>query len=310
MNIAELKSKIILNELPSILIFTGDETGLMDIYIKEIVSKTGFKKQLSETVADVFNNCSNKSILTKNKIFIVYDDNDFLKNEKAWDKLNDILGKNKIILKYHSYDSRLSFWKFFNKNVVVFERMSESVLSKHLSSDYNLSLDRASKLVTGCGRDYFRCLLEMNKVLNLSSAKQINIDKSFDICYDKNILCLDIYTDLLNLVNFALCKNRSDLIKTYENLKIKNEPILKIIGALYYGFKNVLIAQSINNARNVQQNTGISYYNYIKAKESAGHYSNIEIENILYKLMTVEHDIKSGKIDPEIVMDFLFLTVL
>ena len=43
MNVAELKTKIIMNEIPSILIFTGPETGIMNIYINQIQQKLKYK---------------------------------------------------------------------------------------------------------------------------------------------------------------------------------------------------------------------------------------------------------------------------
>ena len=74
---------------------------------------------------------------------------------------------------------------------------------------------------------------------------------------------------------------------------------------VFTNFKNVLIAQTIHNAKNIQQNTGINYYQYKKAKDKSGYYSNERLIDILYVIMNLEQGIKSGTIDQEFVIDYL-----
>lgn len=308
MNVAELKTKIITNELPSILIFTGPETGIMNIYINQIQQKLKYKVHKVDSVEDVFKLSSGNSIFKINKLFIVTDDLVFLKTEEAWNNLSKVLSTNKVIFKFHNYDSRLGFWKYFEKETVVFERMSNNVLSNHLSREYNISLENCSLLAKNCDNNYIRCQLELNKVINFAKAHNITNDSAFKTCYN-NVLCLDINTDIFDFVNAVLTRNYKKMLKLYSNLKRQNEPVVKLISLLYNGFKNVLIAQTISNAKNIQANAGINYYSYIKAKETSGYYSNVEIENILYLLMKLEQGIKTGSIDDSIVVDYLFVNL-
>lgn len=308
MNIAELKTKIIMNQIPSILVFTGPETGIMNIYIQQIQEKLKYKVHKVESVEDVFKLSSGNSIFKINKLFIVTDDLVFLKKDEAWINLSKILGTNKVILKYHNYDSRLGFWKHFEADTVVFERMSNNVLATHLSKQFKVSVENCSLLANECDNNYVRCQLELDKVVNYAEAHNITNDSAFKMCY-KSVLCLDVNTDVFDFVNCVLTRNYKKMLKLYGNLRRQNEPVVKLISLLYNSFKNILIAQTISSAKNIQNTAGINYYSYVKAKEIAGHYSNVELENILYLLMKLEQGIKTGAIDDSIVLDYLFVNL-
>lgn len=305
MNIAELKSKIILNQIPDILVFTGPEVEIMNFYIKKIEDILKYKTHKLDSVEDAIKLSSGNSIFKIKKLFIITDDNTFLKQDKAWSNLGNLLAGNKIILKYHNYDTRLSFWKTFKNSTTVFERLSESVLVKHLVKDFGMSENNCLTLARNCSNDYFRCKLELDKILNYAKSKNIDIDNAFEKCYNDGTLCFDDNLDIFDFINAILVKNFINALNLMVILKNKNEPILKIIGILYTSFKNVLIAQTISSGKNIQQNAGINYYSYAKAKDVAGYYSNNEIEFILYKLMLLEQDIKTGNIDNDLVFDYL-----
>ena len=178
--------------------------------------------------------------------------------------MSKVLNTNKVIFKFHNYDSRLGFWKNFEKETVIFERMSNNVLSNHLSREYNISLENCSLLAKNCDNNYIRCQLELNKVINFAKAHNITNDSAFKTCYN-DVLCLDVNTDIFDFVNVVLTRNYKKMLKLYSNLKRQNEPVVKLVSLLYNGFKNVLIAQTISNAKNIQANAGINYYSYIQA---------------------------------------------
>lgn len=305
MNIAELKTKIVMNEIPNILVFTGEEMGIMDIYIKAIQDKLKYQVSKIDTVLDAFNLSSGRSIFKVNKLFICVDDLTFLKQEEGWDNLSKVLGDNKIILKYHNYDARLGFWKKFQQETVIFERMNNNILAQHLSKEYDLSIENAMLLGASCNNDYIRCKLELDKVNDFANSKSISMNDAFKSCYN-NVLCLDVDSNVFEFVNSVLTRNYTKILIFYSNLKAKNEPVVKLLSLLYNGFKNLLIAQTITSSKNIQQNTGLNYYSYIKAKEISGYYNIIELENILYIIMELEQGIKTGIIDDSIAIDLLF----
>ena len=302
MNIVELKTKIITNDLPNILVFTGCETGIMDIYIKQIQNKLGYVLTKCEDVLSVFNLTSGNSIFNVKRLFIVTDDLVFLKQDNTWKKLNKVIGSNKIILKYHNYDARLSFWKNFEEETVIFEKMKEDILAKHLNKDYNLDLDKCLYISKNCDKDYIRCKLELDKVVNYARFNRLDNNTAFEKC--KEVLCLDEDSNIFDFIKYISIKDYFNALRVLYLLKLSGESSLKILSLLYSNFKNILIAQTIHSAKNVQQNTGINYYTYQKAKELSGYYDNISIENILFIISQIEQGIKSGSIDESIAIDY------
>ena len=252
MNIAELKSKMITNQLPNFLVFTGKETGIMGIYLNQIT--TTFKGSIHkvETVLEATKLCGGTSIFKRNKLFIITDDTDFLKNETAWNNIKTILGTNSIILKYHNYDARLGFWKRFSNETVVFDKMPTHIVAKHISKEFGLDIGHATTISEMCDNDFFRCKLEADKVLHLSKCKFIDINTAFEQCLDTGVLCFDYNVDIFSFVDAALRRDYKLFIKMYNILVSQSEPILKLVSVLYNGFKNFL------SARTSRQNHG--YY--------------------------------------------------
>ena len=154
MNLVDLRTKLVMNELPDLMIFTGVETGVMEIYIQQIINKLSLPVSKANSVADVFKLCSGNSFFKSKKLFIVNDDLDFIKNDSGWDNIKKL--NNKIILRYHNYDNRLGFWKKFEQETVVFERMNLNVLINHLSKEFNLPAHYTTILAQNCDCDYIR----------------------------------------------------------------------------------------------------------------------------------------------------------
>lgn len=305
MNLVDLRSKIITNEIPNFLVFTGPETGVMEIYLKQIVQKLGCKVSKVESVESIFKLCSGSSLFNLPKLFVVTDDLTFIKEDSGWDKIESILGKNKLILKYHNYDSRLGFWKRFQDSTVIFDFMNNTVLANNLSRQYKLDIQNCSLLASACGNNFVRCQIEMDKVIRYSKIKNLSLDKAFEYCRNNGVLCLDVDYNLEDFVQAYLTRNYKKILILQDILQRSSEPVVKILNLLYNGFKGVLIAQTIHSAKNIQQNTGINYYAYLKAKEVSGYYSNNEVEFILYTLMKLEQGIKTGLIGEELVLDYL-----
>lgn len=304
MNLVDLKTSIVTNSVPDLLIFTGQETGVMDIYIKQIIDKLKLPVYKTESIADVFKLCSGNSFFKTKKLFIVSDDQEFLKNTSAWDNIKKL--NNKIILRYHNYDNRFGFWKKFENETVIFERMNLNILSNHLSKEFNLPLEYTTLLSKNCDCDYIRCKIELDKVLSYSVAKSVPVDQAFKICLNDGILCFDDNSTLDEFIDNILIKNYTKAIYLYNLLLKQSIPTLKILNFLYNSFKSLLIAQTVHSARNVQQNTGINYYQYMKYKNVSGYYSNEHIEYILYGVMQIEQGLKTGTINDTIALDYFF----
>lgn len=303
MQVIELKSKIIMNQLPNLLVLTGNEFYVLRYFVDNIIKKLkDYKVIKTENVKDIIPLCG-KSFFNIKKLFIVTDDETFLKDEKNWDKVQKFLGDNKLILIYHNCDKRLGFWKHFD--YVFFEYLEPKILCNHLNKDFGLSLDNCQRLINLCGNDYLKCKLELDKVCNYAQYTKLNLDDAFKCAND--VICANYNFNIVDFVDYIIQKDFKMALKILKLLK--DEPSLKILSFLYNGFKGLLIAQTIYSAKNIQQNTGLSYILYKKYKSMVGAYSVDEIEMILLNIMHIEQDIKRGVLDEKIAVDY-FLNFL
>ena len=172
MNIAELKTKIVVNEIPNILVFTGEEIGIMDIYIKAIQDKLKYQVSKIDTVLDAFNLSSGRSIFKVNKLFICVDDLTFLKQEQGWDNLSKVLGDNKIIL-----DSDLKVLDVNSESFAISLNLFDLELDiSKLSAGQMLNLkDLQIEQYSNFGSEIDEILKKFLAICNITSLKYENI---------------------------------------------------------------------------------------------------------------------------------------
>lgn len=144
----------------------------------------------------------------------------------------------------------------------------------------------------------------MDKAKSLSSVKNISIEEAFNICYNSNVFCTDIEIDVIIFVQYILKRNLMSAISYYEKIK-DSENSLKILTYLYNSFKNLLIVQTMKDRKNICTNSGISYYAFKDALNYIGYFKDIELENMLYYIMTCEQGIKKGTIDERFAIDYI-----
>ena len=233
MNVVELKACITSNNIPNLLVFTGEERVVLQVYIDQIIKKTAslFNCKKCDTVAQIFQYNIGSLFSTKANLFIVEDDEVFFKTSEAWDNIKKVCEKNKIILCYHTYDARQGFWKKFKKETVVFEKLEANILAKHLQQDYKLPFETCVVVAKGCDCDFSRSLLELDKLKCLSHHLGEELSQSFFNKY-KDVLCLDNYKTIFDWVQSVLQKNWTESFKLYRDLKEKQEPVVKLLSIL------------------------------------------------------------------------------
>ena len=96
--------------LPHYMIWYGEEQKIIDMYLERI--KTFYKPVHCESVAFVVNQLRVKSLDKSNKIYIVTEDEDFRKNEQAWNNVKEMLNKSKhiLLLRYADVNKKLKFY--------------------------------------------------------------------------------------------------------------------------------------------------------------------------------------------------------
>lgn len=310
MNIFELKKDIRNKTVGQFYTFCGLEREGMRIYWSEIASRTDREVLMIDSIREVIT--YKQSLLEKPKVFVCYNDRDFMTNETAWDKVLQALGKNLLILTVDSIDKRSKFAKRFDDSIVPFDYFTREVLTYHIQKQIDLSESGCSALIQACNGSYGRILLELDKV---TAIKQALPDWSYDDIVDemlyRGVIHEDVGDLLFTLGNAIISK---DIETAYTCTRDGDIPPLKLIQVLYNGIKRLLLVQRCKELgykdADITKETGIS------SKEIWGISHNVNTrtsENLIQCLQTLrkcEKAIKEGVLCEENVLDYLLITLI
>ena len=166
MNLAELKQSLIKRDISSLYIFTGTEYGILEKYISSISKLLGKERKSLDTVRDLFQSLTTTSLMKKDSLYIIKDDKDFLKTESKWGLLEKVAKNKNVILLFSSLDKRGKFYKKYKEKIVEFNKLTTNQLMKYVQKELGLRQEFGEQLISYCGNDYTRLVLEMDKIKN------------------------------------------------------------------------------------------------------------------------------------------------
>jgi len=174
MDINSLHTQLRSGQLSSFYVFAGPEWAVQKIYIDQIVKTSGLSMYRAETFTEVFRKISSPGLISKKYVFILRDDKELLKEEKAQAKLKpEFLKKNILILLLTTVDKRTKFFKAYKDTIVEFEPLKPAILKKYLQKEIDLSDRNIDKLMEVCEYSYGRCLLEIDKIRRYANARNL-----------------------------------------------------------------------------------------------------------------------------------------
>ena len=161
--------------IPHYMIWFGEEQKIIDMYLDRI--KSFYKPVHCDSVAFVVNQLRVKSLDKSNKIYIVTEDDEYRKNEQAWNNVKEMLNKSKhiLLLRYASVNKKLKFYTQQKDSFTEFVHLQPEILTSYIQKDINLSDDNCEKLISMCGNDYGRILLEVDKIKHLAKVRMKEI---------------------------------------------------------------------------------------------------------------------------------------
>lgn len=302
MELWELKDRISNNTIPNFLIFTGPELGLMDIYINQIAKVLETKPKRVDNVASVVSASKIFSLTAGNKYSIVRGDKSLLTSEKLQEKVRNI--KDYLVVIYDNIDKRSKLYKDFEDSIVTFNYMDEKTLLSLLSRKVNLSKENLEWLITACGYDYARCLLEIEKLNLFDEDKNTLLDEF----RRDGVIHSEIGDVIFQFVDAVMTRKKATSWKLYELLKLKGESNIKIISLLYNNFKALLSVQFCKDP--TAENTGLTPYQISLNKNRRGIYKDYELLDIIKLLSKTDYNIKNGIIEEPISVEFLLVKIL
>lgn len=309
MDIVTLKSYIKAKNIPNYLIFAGDEWKVQNIYIEQISKVTKKKCVRIDSVSEIFANLQNKSFLGQSSIYIVRDDKELMQNEKLQQRIEKVLGDNMLILLLTNVDKRTKFYKSNKASICDFERLSDKMLEKYALKEISLSKRNLERLIEICEHDYGRMLLEIDKIKRYQQVYKDDGNHSFEVLLADGTIYIpakDAIFDFVDAVLNRQCNNSFELLQECYDV---GEATMVMLSVLYKNAKAVLQVQTYRGS-DLSKATGLNNWQIRNAKAHLNKYTVEELIRMLHLIQKCESGIKSGKIEEQVVMQYILVEVL
>ncbi len=308
MNIMDLKTQIVKNELSNFYIFTGTEIGIINIYLEEMSNKLNLPITRADSVSSIYTRCMGGSLFGDDVgFYVIREDRDFMKAEEAYQTIShDIMAGNVIVLLYEKVDSRVKFGKFFKDEIIHFDKLTPQVLSSYIKKRINLSNNNIERLIELCSQSYDMCMLEVDKI------KQYNAEdpnKSFTDLLEMGVIYQPEESDVFKFTG-AVCGRRvNEALYFEEMLRDNGSTSIAMLGALYSSMKAVMLIQLCED-RDVANTTGLDSRQIYFNKGYVGKYSDTELVRAVKLIMKTVSDIKGGRIDDMYATKYVLASIM
>lgn len=314
MELVNLKSLISTKNIPSFLIFTGEEWKVQQLYITQISKVLGAEVKRVDSISEVWNKIGMKSLLSQKRLYLLRDDKELLTNEKVQSNLFKNLNGNYLILLLTNPDKRIKFLKT-NKDIIVnFDSLHPELLKKYLKKVIDLSERNLETLMQVCEYNYGNCLLEIDKIwkyvdYHINPQYTVDLNKVFEKLLQDGTIYIPPQDVIFDFVKMVLKNKPLQVYGMLRDLKANGEPTLVILSVLYNNTKHLLQVQSCTNS-DVAKTTGLSGWQIKNAKECVGSFKTGELVYLLRLIQRVEKEIKTGLIPEELAVEYVLASFL
>lgn len=322
MKLYELQKQIISKELDKVYVFTGEEIGIMDVYLDKIYSVVGCDVVRMDSVQESYAKMTQRRISGAPRCFVVRDDKEFLKQDKIWGTVFSLADKSPdyLILVYSSMDKRSKFYKQNTEMLTEFEKLSPEMLAKYIRKELPGMKERdAYKLAEICECNYSRILLECDKIRQYVAAQKRKVPFAVDINYgaalktlvEQGVIFQPIGDITFKFTDAILTRDYKNTSRYLREARQKGESEIMVLSILYNGFKQILMVQGLGrNQIEPVKRTGLTPWQVKMAKEKQGHYSISELIEALKIVRFVEKGIKTGQIDADVSLEYVIVNIM
>ena len=308
MEYTDVKQDIIKGAVKPFYVFTGEERYVLNKYVHKLAEVARKALQQRESVSECMRG-KTQSLFAQSGCFVVYDDKDFTGNEKAWDKVQEALGDNMLILVLSSVDKRSKFYKHFSEQIVTFNRVHPVTLKKYISDRMTLSNANAEYLIDVCESDCGRIFLELDKVKRVADR---NGSDDYDRWFDELVDSGAIYTPPRDVIfawaDAVIARKPAEAFRLLEECLELGEPALRLLLVLFNNVKWLLQVQGCDSG-NVSESTGLLYWQIQNVQKHCGVYSNRELVNALKTIQRAESGVKNGEISEDAVLPYVLINL-
>lgn len=310
MDITELKSQIMKNELGHFYVFVGEEIGIINIYLNQIAKTTGMKIVRADSVLSVYTKCTSRSLFNDSAgLYVIRNDTDFIKQEKVYETIESDIRDNIIILLYDKLDSRLKFVKYFKDRIVTFEKLAPNVLISYVKKASGLSDSSAAELSNTCDGCYDLAMLEIDKVKQYCQALKLDVDAGFKSLLREGVIYHPVETDGFKFVEALMSKDINEAFNLYYALIGSGGQSINLLGILYNAVKSTLLIQ-LCDGKNVSEVTGLDKGQIYFNRKYVGNFDTAVLVATMKKIIEVVSGIKSGFIDDAISVPYIMVVLM
>lgn len=314
MTIQELQSRITSNDIPHILIFTGEEIEVQNIYIKELVRRSQTLIQRVDSVDSILDRLKRKSFLNRNLCVVVRDDKSFMQDEKLQSVIAELIEDNILILLYTNLDKRTKFYKKYKEDIIEFNPLSEQLLTKYIQRDTGLTKHSCAKLIDMCESSYGRILLEIDKIKHYLQAvdptgDDLSWDMGFEILVDDGLIYQPPKDAIFDFVNAVLRRKPALAFELLQESYDCGEATMVLLSVLYTNVKQLLQVQSCESS-NVEKSTGLTSWQIKCISEYKNKYSTGELVQFLRLIQFAESGIKQGIIEDMDAVKYILVKIM
>ena len=313
MEVQELKHLIKEKTIPSFMIFTGEEWLVQKLYIEQIAKVVNLDIQYIDKVSDIIDTLGSKSLFSQNYLYVVRDDKEFMTEEKLQEKVINNLNQNMLILELTSADKRLKLLKTYKTSTYEFNTLKSDILKQYIQREIDLSDRNCEILMEICEYSYGHCLLEIDKILQYvdgcvreyGKPCDVDINGVFKSLLEDGTLYVPPRDTLWDFIKAFLQNKPSKAYELYQELKELQSPTFAILTNLYNNAKQVLQVQ-ICTSNDIAKTTGLTAWQIRNAKECINKYKARDLAVLMRLIQKVESNIKQGKLDEQIAIDYIF----
>lgn len=306
-----------------IYILYGTEKYLIDKYIKQLKNENSIQS-LSTSIYDtdveietILEDANSIDMFGNKKLIIVNNSIIFseTKQEKSIEKLiNYIKNPNQdciliFTISVEKLDERKKIIKEIRKNCIVKEFNNfDNKIIKDMFDDYNIDNFTIEFLKDRVGNNLDILDKEIEKIKIYKDQDKI-ITKD-DIL---NLTSKNIDTDIFSLIESIVLKDKEKAISIYSEMIKMNEEPIKIIVMLANQFRIMYQSKKLtkmgNSVNNIAELLGIHPYRVKLALEKGNKYSEKDLISNLYKLATLDEEIKMGKKDKYLALELFLISI-
>lgn len=320
MNLTQVKQDIQSNNFSPVYIFTGEEIGVMNIYINQIAKVKKCELIRFDTFKQMFEHLKAPSWIGGSGVYFCRDDAEVINNEKIWDLLENTkwLKNNVIILVFTNIDKRKAFYKRFKAYICEFEPLGDEILIKYIKKQINLSETSCKRLIEICEHSYSRIMLEIDKIKQYQDASRIGhwdgeeyieTNQCLKNLLKEGVIYQPAQDSIFLWSDAVMYRQKQKAFELTEECFKSGEAVLTMLTVLYMNVKQVLQLKSCES-KDISKSTGLTGWQIQCAKKFVNSYSVKELLNAMHLIREAEVGIKTGKIEDKAVIPYILVNML